>query len=936
MSNDKTSKDIFKGEALRKLKPKELFDYFSVSIEKTFALLSTSRQGLSQQEAKNRLREYGPNSLPLAKPTPAWLRLLRQFHNPLIYVLWMSALISLLLEHYVDCGVIVGVVIVNGIVGFIQEGKAEQALLAILAMAKTQTIVVREAELVTIDSSELVPGDIVTLQAGDRVPADLRLIEEKELSCDESALTGESLTVSKDIVELDANCSLAEQKNMAFMGTLVTSGTGLGVVTQTASQTQLGAINTLVQSVSLASTPLQNQLSVFAKQLTIAIVAVALLTMLFGMFIKGYGFSEMFQGAIGIAVASIPEGLPAIVTITLAIGVQRMARHQALVRQLPAVEVLGSVDVICTDKTGTLTTNTMVARNVIFSGKSFRVSGDGYGPDGELTDSILEKSDKALKDSDSFESLKKMAAQISFHCNDTTVVFQDEDWVINGDPTEGALYSLALKIGLNVEEEKSKPRLDEIPFESERRYMATLHESLEGSTQGQIIFVKGAPDKLINYCHQELSEAGPKAINKEYWEKELAAQAGNGMRVMALAYKNTEANIDGFDPQHIEDGLILVALVGIADPPREDVVESIADCHSAGIRVKMITGDNPMTAAAIGRELGLNAEIVLTGRELEALSISELQSTVDSVDIYARTSPANKLQLIDALQKNGHVVAMTGDGVNDAPALKKANIGVAMGGKGTDAAKEAAHFVLTDDNFSTITRAIREGRTVYDNILKAIIYILPTSFAEASIIVLAIVFGLVLPVTPAQILWVNMVTGVTLSLAIIFELGEDNIMQRSPRSPKHSFITRSLLIRMLLVVICMASIVFWMFSIYLQRGVSAEYARTMVVNALVLFEVVYLFNCRFLYQSSLSTRSFKRVLPTVLAVSAVMSLQLVFTYWPTSHAVFKLEPIIAKDWLYLVLFTLPLFFVVEIEKAVNKFMSGMVDKQSHADIQRQK
>lgn len=880
------------------------------AIEEVLETLISNSAGLSVAQVSERLHHYGPNQLPQAKPTPAWRRLLRQFHNPLIYVLWASAVVSIFLRHYVDAGVIIGVVIINGLVGFIQEGRAEQALLAILAMATTRSTVIRDGNKTGIDSSELVPGDIILLEAGDRVPADLRLLEEAELSCDESALTGESQTVSKNRNSLPLHTPLAERANMVFMGTLIAGGTGMGVVTHTGGYTELGAINTLVQQVALVKTPLQQQLARFAFHLSVAIVIVAVGMAGYGMFIQGYAFGDMFQGAIGIAVAAIPEGLPAVVTITLAIGVQRMAKHRALVRQLPAVEVLGSVDVICTDKTGTLTTNTMTARALCTSQHSFQISGEGYDDNGKLYD----KNNMAV--AAERDQVITAAAHIALLCNEADLRKHSGGWKMRGDPTEGALLSFALKCGLSVaQEQETWQRVDAVPFSSERRYMATLYKNKSGEKE---ILVKGAPEKLLPLCNVQLTDKGPEKLDHHYWHDKLNDIARRGMRVIALAYKPALSDDKNIQSSDIEKDLILVALIGIADPPRKEAIDAIASCHSAGIRVIMITGDNPVTAEAIGRELGLNAATVLTGQDLEELSDHQWRDIVDKVDIYARTSPVNKLQLVEALQKNGHVVAMTGDGVNDAPALKQANIGVAMGLKGTDAAKEAAHFILTDDNFATITRAIREGRTVYDNIVKSILYLLPTSLAEASIIILAIFFGVVLPITPAQILWVNMVTAITLALALAFEWGEDNIMLRPPRPPQQSFITSALLVRLLLVVIVVAAIIFWLFSRHLQDGASVEYARTLAVNTLVLFEAFYLINSRHIFQSSITARSFKHSGPVVLAIIAVIMLQLGFTYLPISQNLFALVSIGWQDWLYIALLTCPILFIVEFEKLLSR------------------
>jgi magnesium-transporting ATPase (P-type) len=880
------------------------------AIDEVLKRVGSSRDGLSGADAAERLHVHGRNELPVRRPTPAWLRFLRQFQNLFIYILLVSAVISYLFEHFVDAGVIVAVVLVNAIIGFIQEGKAESALRAILSMTRTVCLVLRDGSLHTIDSRDLVPGDIVQLQAGDRVPADLRLIDIRELRCDEAMLTGESHPRNKDIRPLREEIPLADRKNMAFMGTMVVYGAGRGVVSHTGTHTQIGTINTLVQEVRIDRTPLQKQLEKLAQQLTLSIVALAAATMVFGMFVHGYGFDQMFQGAIGIAVAAIPEGLPAVVTIVLALGVQRMARNNALMRRLPAVEVLGSVDVICSDKTGTLTANAMVVTVLETAGGRYQIGGSGYVPQGSL---VYESSqDDPGEDAGSDSELLRCASLIALLCNDSNVSEQDGQWVLNGDPTEGALHVMALKTGLSARGTGEQwPRLDAIPFITENRYMATLHQNSEGH---KLVMLKGAPERVLQFCTSQMTADGSQPIDKESWDQRITALASQGMRVIALAMRRHDAGACALSKQDAEEGLTLVALTGITDPPREEAIRSIAECHSAGIRVKMITGDNALTAAAIGQQLGLNTARVLTGQELDSLSAQELTALVDDVDIYARTSPANKLMLVQTLQRNRHVVAMTGDGVNDAPALKQADIGIAMGLKGTDAAREAGDFVLTDDNFATIAKAVAEGRTVYDNILKSIVFMLPTNVAEAAIIMLAILFGWLLPITPPQILWINMVTAVTLSLALSFEAGERDIMQRPPRPYGQSLFTGLLLRRLLLVGGTGALIVFLLFSWYQSQGVSIEYARSVAVNSLVMFEAFYLLTSRFLYQSIFQRDIFKGLKPVAIAIGLVVIAQLGFTYLPWSQRIFAVEGLELDTWLLILAATSTILLVVEADK----------------------
>ncbi|WP_156820773.1 cation-translocating P-type ATPase [Dasania marina] len=884
----------------------QLVDHAQPAAE-VLSVQQSSEQGLTDAEATRRRQQHGANSLPLAAANPAWRRLLLQFHNVLIYVLMVSALVSAALQHYVDCGVIVAVVVVNALVGFIQEGKAEDALRAIMTMAKTRCMVMRTGVLVSIDSADVVPGDVVMLQAGDRVPADMRLFFCKDLRCDESALTGESQPVDKHLQPLPVETPLAERKNMAYMGTMVTFGLARAVVTRTGLQTEIGAISDLVGQVEMPLTPLQKQLSVFARQLSVVIVLVALVTVGWGVYLHGYGLDDMFQAAIGIAVAAIPEGLPAIVTIALAIGVQRMAANNALVRRLPSVEVLGSVDVICTDKTGTLTANAMTARVAVCQHQRYLISGEAYKPEGDIANADTQQK-LSLDHASSFT----LASVIAMLCNDANVLCEQGEWLLHGDPTEGALLVMAMKHGLELQQTLNDwPRLDILPFDSERRYMATLHHNNAGLNR---LMVKGAPERLLSYATQELGPQGLVAIASEQWQQAIDDMAQRGMRVMALAYKDCNKRPEALCPQDVEQGLVMAALVGISDPPRPEAIASIRLCRAAGIQVKMITGDNPVTAAAIANELGLNATKVLTGSDLDKLSDASLALAVENTDVFARTSPANKLQLVAALQRNRHVVAMTGDGVNDAPALKKANIGVAMGGKGTDAAKEAADFILTDDNFSTITRAVEAGRTVYDNIVKSIIFILPTSLAEALVIISAIMLGSIMPITPAQILWVNMITTVTLALALAFERSEPNIMNNPPRPYGLGFFSASLLGRMLLVGVAGAAVVFSLFYYYRSQGVTIEFARTIAINALVMIEVYYLLNCRFLSLSIFNKHFLKGIQPAAYAIVTVLVLQVAFTYLPYTQQLFGLASIGGFDWLIIILSALPVLIIVELEK----------------------
>ena len=855
-----------------------------------FTRLSSQAGGLDSTEAKNRLAQYGTNSMPEAKPRPGWQRLLSQFNNVLIYVLLVSGTLSLFFQHYVDCAVIYGVVVINALIGYVQEGKAEAALRAIHRMVRTECKVWRDGRIITLDSEYLVPGDVILLQSGDRVPADVRLFEIKDLRCDESALTGESQPVSKREAPVAETTPLAERTNMAFMGTLVTYGSAQGLVSHTGRGTELGNIGELVKQAEAPKTPLTRRLQQFARQLTYLILGLSGVLVVFGVLVRNYDLLSMFQAAVGIAVAAVPEGLPAVVTITLAIGVQKMAQHKALVRKLPSVEVLGSVSVICTDKTGTLTRNEMTATRVIFAHQVLQVSGTGYGDNGNIEDE-----QQHAQRHDEHPQLACLS-RIALLCNTASVTRREQQWYLSGDPTEGALVSLALKSGLTPElVNQTWHRHDLLPFESERRYMATLQHDHQGHHE---ILVKGGPDRLLPFCTQQLTATGTENLDRDYWNHAIEALARDGLRVMALAYKPV-AETNELQYQDAESDLVMVGVVGITDPPRDEAIAAIRHCRSAGIRVKMITGDNPHTAAAIAGQLGLAADRVVTGVELDATDAQQLQQLVQQCDVYARTSPEHKLRIVKALQAEQEVVAMTGDGVNDAPALRTADIGIAMGRKGTDAAKDASDIVLTDDNFATIVQAVREGRTVYDNIVKAILFILPTSLAEASVISVAILLGVVLPITPAQILWVNMITAITLALALSFEQAEPHIMHQAPRPPQQGLMTPFVLQRLLVVGAIGTLLVFGLFYWSLQQGHSVEQARTLAVNALVFYEIFYLFNCRShhpIWQSRHPLGGW----PTWLAVGAVVLLQLMFNYLPGLNQVFQSQGMSTEEWLWVI------------------------------------
>ncbi|MDO8262986.1 MAG: cation-transporting P-type ATPase [Gallionella sp.] len=882
-------------------------DWHSLPVHETLRVLAADHAGLSQAEAAQRLQQYGPNRLPAARRDSLPMHFARQFHNVLIYVLLVSALITALLDHWVDCSVIAGVVLINAIIGVIQEGKAERALDAIRNMLSLNATVLRDGQRREIPAEQLVSGDMVLLSSGDKVPADLRLIETRQLRVEEAALTGESEPVEKDIAAVDAHAVIGDRSCMAYSGTLVVFGQARGVVVATGAATEIGRISGLIAAVTSLETPLLRQMTRFGQQLTAVILTLAALTFFFGVWVRGYGWPEMFFAAVGIAVAAIPEGLPAIMTITLAIGVQRMARRNAIIRRLPAVETLGSVTVICSDKTGTLTKNEMTVQRLIAAGRIFEVSGSGYAPHGGFS---IAGREVFVEDYPELAELGRAALL----CNDAELHRSGNEWKLGGDPTEGALLTLAAKTGLDLAfEREALRRTDLIPFESQHRFMATLHHDLEGHG---FIFLKGAPERVMEVCDAERADGEDRPLRHAYWQQAMLDAAQQGFRLLAVAMRPTVNEQRSLDFDDVRSGFALLGIFAIADPPRDEAIRAVARCRAAGIGVKMITGDHLDTACAIGARFGLTADGALTGAEIEQMDEAALRIAVTRADIFARASPEHKLSLVQALQANGEVVAMTGDGVNDAPALKRADVGVAMGKKGTEAAREAAGMVLADDNFASIDAAVEEGRTVYDNLKKSIVFILPTNGGEAAVIVAAIFLGLTLPITPVQILWVNMVTAVTLSLALAFEPSEVSVMHRPPRDPAEPLLNAFLLWRVFFVSCLMVVGALGFFLWEQARGENIEVARTMAVNALVMGEIFYLFNCRFLLAPSHGLRSFTESRPVLISIFAVVVLQALFTYAPLFQQLFGTAAIDAVAWWRILLFGVVLFVAVEIEKAV--------------------
>ena len=794
-------------------------DFHAEPSDKVLEALDACAEGLTSQQAQARLEQYGHNALIERERPGAAARFLRQFHNVLIYVLLASGAIVLALGHFIDAGVILVVVLVNAIVGFVQEGKAEDALAAIRAMAAPGANVLRDGKRVSLPVRDVVPGDIVLLEAGEHVPADLRLLRASRLTIEEGALTGESVPVVKSPDAVAPETPLAERASMAYAGTLVAAGTGVGVTVATGASSELGKIGRLVSDVDDTPSPLVMRMDAFGRQITTLILGCAAIVFAVGTFWHGAPLDETFLAVVGLAVAAIPEGLPAVLTIVLAIGVRRMAKRNAIVRRLPVVETLGSVGVICTDKTGTLTRNEMHVADAV---------GDRAG-----------------------------IAMAAVLCNDAEV----KDGKIAGDPMEGALLHWAAKEGLDpVATRAAHRRVDEMPFDAAHRYMLT--RQADGTA-----WIKGAPEAVLAMCP---------GADIDHWRNVIDAQADEGRRVLGFAAQGSGDAAARF-----------LGLVGFVDPPRDAAKDAVAACRAAGIEIKMITGDHARTASAIARELKLADDTrAAEGRDLAGLDALKLAQVANDCAVFARASPEDKLRLVDALQAQGKVVAMTGDGVNDAPALKRADIGVAMGRKGTHAAKEAAGIVLADDDFSTIVAAVREGRTVYDNIRKVVVWMMPTNGGEALSVALAVLFGVALPITPVQILWVNLVTEGALGLALAFEPGEPDAMRRPPRDPKESLIGGELVWRIASISLAMALGTFAVHEWALGAGYDAAMARTVAVNTIFFMQIGYLFSVRYAHGPALTIEGLKGTKAVWIGVAICLAAQIAFTYTPAAQAIF--------------------------------------------------
>ncbi len=884
--------------------------------DEVLQLLETHPQtGLDIFAVKHRQEHFGPNVLTPRRGKSPLVRFLLQFNNPLIYILLVATVITAVVKDIVDAAIIFAAVLVNAIIGYIQESRAERAIEALAQAMTTEATVIRAGKTQRISAAELTVGDLVSLKAGDKVPADLRLIRSRDLQVAEAALTGESVPVAKDAgLLLPPETVLADRRNMAYASTLVTYGTGVGVVTAIGDHTEVGRISELISSAEELQTPLTRKIAQFSKLVLYAILGLAAITFAIGL-LRGQPAVDTFTAAIALAVAMIPEGLPAALTVTLAIGVSRMAQRRAIIRKLPAVETLGSVTIISSDKTGTLTQNQMTVQELYAAGVTYRVTGTGYAPAGEI------QRDGAAIDPAAENAALRETLVAGLLCNDSTLAKGDDGaWRAEGDPTEVALIVAARKAGLASAEALHLPRLDAIPFESQHQYMATLHDA--GPDRPRVAYIKGAAEAILARCASALdAEGGQVPLDVEAVQRQVDAMAAEGLRVLAFARAEFPPTTAKIHHEDIAAGLVFLGLQGMIDPPRPEAITAVRACQEAGIQVKMITGDHALTAAAIARELGLGRGThgpnglpeVMTGADLAACCDEDLIARVEQTDVFARVSPEQKLRLVDAFQSRGHVVAMTGDGVNDGPALKQADVGIAMGITGTDVAKEAADMVLTDDNFATIEAAVEEGRGVFDNLTKIIAWTLPTNLGEGLIVLLAIILGITLPILPVHVLWINMTTVAALGIVLAVERREPGIMSRPPRRPDAPILTRTLTWRVVLVGVVILIGAFGLFELEMLAGASAAAARTVAVNTVIMVEVFYLLNCRSLTYSmfQIGVLSNRWVL---VGIAAMVLLQLLFTYAPFMNAVLQSAPIGAGAWARVIGVGFVGYLLVELEK----------------------
>ena len=868
---------------------------------------SDAKVGLSAEEVARRYEKYGWNELKLKSGAPAWLKFFLQFNQPLLYILLLAGSVKALLGSWTNAAVIWGVTVINAIIGYVQEAKAEGAIAALATAVTTETTVLREGQTLRIPSRDLVVGDIVLLASGDKVPADLRLLELRHLQVDESALTGESVPVNKSVDPLASDTPLAERTNMAFAGSFITFGQGKGLVVAIANATEVGQISQSMQRRVSLSTPLTRKFAKFSRTLLYGILTLATLTFAIGLG-QGESWLYMFEAAVALAVSAIPEGLPAVVTITLAIGVNRMAKRHAIIRKLPAVEALGSATVICSDKTGTLTENQMTVQAIYAGGEDYTLSGSGYSPKGELS-RITSGAREPLEDGLP-PSLEDCLVS-GLLCNDSQLKQGEEGWTVMGDPTEGALIAAAAKVGLSQSGlAASKPRLDAIPFESQYQYMATLHDAVP-----RVIYVKGSVEALLRRCTQMMDRDGQSlTLNPEAIERVVETMAEQGLRVLALAKKVASAHQHSIDHEDIEADLVFLGLQGMIDPPRPEAIAAVHACRTAGIQVKMITGDHLATAQAIAQRMGIQTPrhvVGFEGQQLAEMGELQIAQAVEAGSVFARVAPAQKLQLVEALQAKGHIVAMTGDGVNDAPALKQADIGIAMGKGGTEVARESADMLLTDDNFASIEAAVEEGRTVYQNLRKAIAFLLPVNGGESMTILISALLARDLPILALQVLWLNMINSLTMTVPLAFEPKTQGAMQQPPRNPNEPLLTPKLLRRILVVSLFNWILIFGIFEWAEWSTKDIAVARTMAIQALVAARIIYLLSISQLGIGVLNylrcrSNSITHAPILIGGIAAAVALQVLFSQWGVMNTLFETAPLTWNQWLICLLPMVPM------------------------------
>ncbi|MFA6636370.1 MAG: HAD-IC family P-type ATPase [Candidatus Omnitrophota bacterium] len=897
-------------------------DWHHMSVQEAVEALNTDLAGgLARDEITKRLKEYGPNEVSAEKDKSVLMKFLDNFKQPLIYILLVAAVVSFTIGERLDAMVICGVAFINAFIGFVQEFKAERAIAALAKSVVSENLVIREGNAEKMDSSGIVPGDIVQLSSGDRVPADMRLYEIRDLQADESALTGESVPVQKGTDPAEKDAGVGDRTSMVFAGSLITRGTAKGIVTSTGKNTETGKISRLMDENKGFETPLTRKIHAFSKTIIYFILAMAGLIFVLA-FLKGIPWIESFKAAVALAVSAIPEGLPAAVTVTLAIGVNRMAKRNAIIRKLPAVEALGSTTVICSDKTGTLTQNKMSVQRINSGSAMYEVEGNDAKSGEILQDS------KKVDPSDSPALRECILAGVL--CNDSHLQENEGELETAGDPTEGALLFLAMKAGIDRDEEKNKhPRIDTIPFESERQYMATLNEG-KGSSSGNVIYMKGSLEAVLERCNSAIGpDGGTTELNADEKKERADSMAKDGLRVLAFAKKEVGSDKKEINEEDVSSGMVFIGSTGMIDPPRTEAVEAVKAAKSAGINVKMITGDHVKTARAIAEKMGIirdDNEKVYSGKDLADMSEDEFVSAVEESNVFARVAPEHKLRLVKALQTRGEIVAVTGDGVNDAPALQQADIGVAMGIMGTEVAKEAADMVLTDDNFSSIEAAVEEGRTVYSNLIKTIGFILPVNGGEALTILAGLLFTAVIPILPVQILWVNMVSSVALMLTLAFEPKEKDVMSRPPHSPQTKILSKGLIMRLIVVSFYNLAATFGMFKFILMTTGDIDISRTVAVNTLVAAEAFYLLSISRFIPSMVEfsrDRSVRIAYVPAIGIACLVLLQYMFTQWVPMNTLFHTSPLTLKHFVYCITAGIPVLVPALILKRYAPVQKGV-------------